>query len=231
MQQSQMIYKNHGNQLVLSMLRPDARRVLDIGCGAGDNARILLNMHPSMKIVGITLSPAEAAIARAYLEEVHIADVEESDLSFISGSFDAVICSHVLEHLKHPVAVLKRVIQFLNDEGQVVVAVPNVVELKNRIKLVLGKFEYENQGIMDSTHLRFFTWHSAAKNLIEPIPELHLESKVAEGSFPLWWFRRFLLPRFVSHWFDALATRAFPNLFGWQIVICARRCQRCGPLE
>src|SRR5712691_4469917 len=102
MQQTQ-IYQNNGNHLVLNMLRPDARRILDVGCGGGDNARALLAARPGTKIVGITLSAAEADIARAYVEEVHIADVETSDLLFINGPFDAIICSHVLEHLKDPV--------------------------------------------------------------------------------------------------------------------------------
>jgi 2-polyprenyl-3-methyl-5-hydroxy-6-metoxy-1,4-benzoquinol methylase len=224
MQQTQ-IYKNNGNDLVLKMLRPDARRILDIGCGTGDNARSILNKRPGAKIVGITLSHAEAAIARTYLEQVHVADLETSDLSFIPGSFDAIICSHVLEHLKDPVAVLRRAVRFLTDGGQLVVAVPNVLELKNRLRLLMGKFEYEDVGIMDRTHLRFFTWHTAVKNLIDPVPELHLESKVTEGSFPLWWLRRFVLPSRATRWFDELATRTFPNLFGWQIVICASRSQ------
>lgn len=220
-----MIYQNNGNRLVLNMLKQDARRILDFGCGAGDNARVLLTERPDMKIVGITISPAEAAIARAYLEEVHVADIEESDLSFITGSFDAVICSHVLEHLKEPSTVLARIIQFLQPGGQVIVAVPNVLEIKNRVKLLIGKFEYEDQGIMDRTHLRFFTWHTAVKNLIDPVPELCFEGKVAEGSVPLWLLRRYVLPTQMSHWLDELATRAFPNLFCWQIVISARRCR------
>jgi 2-polyprenyl-3-methyl-5-hydroxy-6-metoxy-1,4-benzoquinol methylase len=211
--QQTQIYQNDGNRLVLKMLSPEARRILDIGCGAGDNARILLTTRPGTKIVGITLSPEEAAIARTYLEEVHIADVEASDLSFITGYFDAIICSHVLEHLKDPAAVLGRIIPFLNDGGQVVVAVPNVLELRNRVQLLMGKFEYEDAGIMDRTHLRFFTWYAADKNLIDPIPELRLERKTAEGSFPLWWLRRFVFPRRASQWLDDLATQACPNLF------------------
>jgi len=221
MQQTQ-IYQNDGNQLVLNMLRPDARRILDIGCGAGDNARVLLTTRPGTKIVGITLSPAEAAIAGAYLERVHIADVEASDLSFITGTFDAIVCSHVLEHLKDPAAVLRRAVRFLKDGGQVVVAVPNVLELRNRVRLLMGRFDYEDAGVMDRTHLHFFTWYTATKALIDPIPELRLERKVTEGSLPLWWLRRLVLPTRASHWFDELATQAFPNLFGWQIVICAR---------
>jgi 2-polyprenyl-3-methyl-5-hydroxy-6-metoxy-1,4-benzoquinol methylase len=224
MRQTQ-IYQNNGNNLVLNMLKPDARRILDIGCGAGDNARVLLTARPGTKIVGITLSPAEAAIAKTYLEQVHIADVEVSDLSFVKGSFDAIICSHVLEHLKDPVGVLRRAIRFLNDDGQLIVAVPNVLELRNRIQLLMGRFEYGDAGILDRTHLRFFTWYTAVKNLIDPVPELRLESKVTEGSLPLWWLRRFVLPQCASHWFDEMATRVFPNLFGWQIVICARRCR------
>jgi hypothetical protein len=100
----------------------------------------------------------------------------------------------VLEHLKDPVAVLRRAIRFLSDGGQVMIAVPNVLERRNRIQLLMGNFEYEDAGIMDRTHLRF-TWHTAVKTLIDPVPELCLESKVAEGSLPLWWLRRLVFPQ------------------------------------
>jgi hypothetical protein len=102
-----------------------------------------------------------------------------------------------------------------------------MLEFKNRLKLLMGKLEYEDSGIMDRTHLRFFSWHTAVKNLIDPISELALESRVADGSLPLWWLRRFVLPARTSRWIDELATRTFPNLFGWQIVICAQLHRDC----
>ena len=76
---------------------------------------------------------------------------------------------------------------------------------------------------MDRTHLHFFTWHTADRYLVDPVKELKLEWKVAEGSAPLWVLLRWLLPVVLSSKLDAYFVRLFPNLFGWQIVICVRR--------
>jgi 2-polyprenyl-3-methyl-5-hydroxy-6-metoxy-1,4-benzoquinol methylase len=217
-----MIYQNAGNKVVVRMVAADARHILDVGCGAGDNARLLLAGNPKRQIVGITLSQEEAAVARNQMIDIYVADVENADLPFAKSSFDTIICSHVLEHLRDPVAVIRRLLPFLVDNGQIIIAVPNVLEFRNRLRLLLGKFQYQEQGIMDRTHLRFFTWYTVVAELIEPIRELQVENKTAEGGVPLAWARQFLLPAGASKWLDEWATRQFPNLFAWQVVISVR---------
>src|SRR5271156_6060058 len=153
------VYKNEGNLLLLDLLSPSVRSILDIGCGAGDNARVIRLKQPTAQIVGITLSSEEAGLAKQYLADVHVVDLDSSDLSFLGDcQFDAVILSHVLEHLKDPVAVLRRVLSYLRIGGQMLIAVPNVLEYKCRLRFLTGRFEYEDCGIMDRTHLHFFTW-------------------------------------------------------------------------
>jgi hypothetical protein len=135
--------------------------------------------------------------------------------------FDALIFSHVLEHLRNPAEVLARYVALLHEEGEVLIAVPNLLSWKFRLQFLIGRFEYESGGVLDDTHLRFFTFDSADHNLLCLTPELHVVNKTAEGSVPLWILRRYILPKSISEWLDRLGCKHFPNLFGNQVLIKA----------
>jgi SAM-dependent methyltransferase len=218
------VYKNEGNLLLLDQLSPNVRTILDIGCGAGDNARVIRVKVPNAQIVGITLSSEEAELARQHLTDVHVVDLDNSDLSFLGDHhFDAIILSHVLEHLKDPLAVLRRALHYLRPGGQMLIAVPNILEYRCRLRFLIGRFEYEDSGIMDRTHLHFFTWYTADRDLISPIKELKIVRKIADGAAPLWVLRRTIFPATLSRRIDSFCVRLLPNLFGWQIVMSATR--------
>ncbi|HKO60325.1 MAG TPA: hypothetical protein VJV03_04120, partial [Pyrinomonadaceae bacterium] len=127
-----------------------------------------------------------------------------------------------LEHLINPGAAVGRFLPFLRSGGRVIIAVPNVLVLKQRIKFLMGHFDYEEDGIMDSTHLRFYTYDSAARSLIAS-PELRLIRKEVEGSVPLWFLRHHFLPARAKAWLDKQGCSLFPNLFGDQILLEARK--------
>jgi 2-polyprenyl-3-methyl-5-hydroxy-6-metoxy-1,4-benzoquinol methylase len=220
-----VVYQNEGNLLLLSLLSPHVRTVLDVGCGAGDNARLLRRINNDIDIVGVTLSAEESKYARRHMTAVHVVDLDASDLSFLGEQrFDAVIFSHVLEHVKDPQRLLSLTARHhLRNGGQILIAVPNVLYYKNRLRFLAGHFEYQETGIMDHTHLHFFTWHTADRYLVTNVKELKLAYKVAEGSAPLWVLRRWILPANASTAIDEFIVRLFPNLFGWQIVMSARR--------
>ena len=220
-----VVYHNEGNLLLVSLLWPNVRTILDVGCGAGDNARIIRKVNENIEIVGITLSTEESKHARRHMTSVHVVDLDISDLSFLGERrFDAIIFSHVLEHVKDPPRLLSlSVRQHLRAGGQILIAVPNVLFYKNRLRFLAGYFEYEESGIMDRTHLHFFTWHTADRYLVDTVKELKLAYKIAEGSAPLWVLRRWLLPVALSTRIDAYFVRLFPNLFGHQIVMSVRR--------
>ena len=103
------------------------------------------------------------------------------------------------------------------------IAVPNVLYYKNRLRFLAGHFEYEESGIMDRTHLHFFTWHTADRYLVDTVKELKLAYKIAEGSAPLWVLRHWLLPVALCTKIDSYFVRLFPNLFGQQIVMSVSR--------
>ncbi len=218
------IYKNNGNASVLALLTREPERVLDVGCGAGDNAHLLKSRYPGCEVHGVTHSAAEAELARKWLTACWIFDIESQIPEALSAMrFDAVVFSHVLEHLRDPAAVLGRFAKLLPPGGCVIIAVPNTLSWAMRWQFVRGDFEYRSDGVLDDTHLRFFTYLTADRYLLCKSPELQLVSKSVTGSIPQWILRRYLLPKSWSRGIDALGCRVWPNLFGDQVLLKAVR--------
>lgn len=217
-------YSNAGNSSLLELIDPDCTTILDVGCGAGDNARLLKQRVQERKVFGITLSSAELELASQEMERCWVADIEKSDLGFLESlKFDAILFSHVLEHLREPVQVIDRFLRFLQPGGLLLIAVPNVLVWSQRFKFIAGKFEYLDAGVLDSTHLRFFTYLTADRYLVADVPALSMTSKQVTGSVPLWFMRRYVFSSRVSAWLDRLGCKFWPNLFGDQILIKARK--------
>lgn len=217
-------YQNSGNPPLTQMLSSEAMQILDVGCGAGSNAALIRRANPAAKLFGITISAEEARAAADHIDKVWVCDVEEGFPEELSRfQFDAIIFSHVLEHLRDPARIVAASIRFLRDGGSMLIAVPNVVNWRQRWKLLLGQFEYEQSGTMDETHLRFFTFHTADRYLLSQAPQLECVEKRADGSVPLWVLRRYLLPKGLSRTLDENGVRFWPNLFGAQVLIAARK--------
>ncbi len=218
------IYENAGNPALVGLVAPTVARVLDVGCGAGDNARLLKEAHPHAEVWGITVSEAEAVAARAHMRGCWVADVERDPLEFLEGErFDVMVLSHVLEHLAEPARTLGRLVRFVAPGGQVLIAVPNVLFWSYRARMLAGRFDYEEAGILDRTHLRFFTVDSAPRELVAPVPDLELLRVRAEGSVPLWLLRRHVLPARWSRRIDRWGTDQWPGLFAGQILLECRK--------
>ena len=214
------IYKNQGNPDLLARVQCTSGQVLDVGCGAGDNARLLGEACDPLRIVGITASPKEASIARKHMQDCLVADIEnELPSVFEPNSFDCILFSHVLEHLREPSRVLASFVPYLKEGGQVLIAVPNIANFRSRWELVMGRFEYQATGVFDETHLRFFTYHSADQFLLRDVMGLELAEKTVTGSVPLWVFRRYFFSNSFSHYLDQMGRRLFPNLFGGQVIL------------
>jgi SAM-dependent methyltransferase len=227
--QGERVYRNAGNPPLVDLVDPSALVVLDVGCGAGDNAALLRARNPRVRIHGITRSEAEAALARERMESCTVADVEGGIPEGVAGrAYDAILFSHVLEHLRDPAGVLARFAGLLAPGGAAVVAVPNVLHWPQRIRFLLGDFEYEAAGVLDDSHLRFFTYRTAARLLLSKSPGLELAAERVTGSVPLWWLRRHVLPKGWSGRIDALGCRLLPNLFGGQVLLKAVKTNRPG---
>lgn len=131
--------------------------VLELGCGEGGTGQAALAAGKAGRYVGIELNPAAAAVARGRLTEVIEGDVESLDMAALEGRFDALIISEVLEHLTDPWRVLRDLAPCVRPGGQVFASSPNVSHWKVVRSLVRGRFDYEESGVMDRTHLRWFT--------------------------------------------------------------------------
>jgi 2-polyprenyl-3-methyl-5-hydroxy-6-metoxy-1,4-benzoquinol methylase len=141
---------------VLALIPPEARSVLEIGCGAGRLGEALKRRQPA-RVVGVELDPEAAAAAGQRLDLVVTGDIEQEQLGFAEGRFDCVICADVLEHLRQPQAVLGRLRRWLCADGRLVVSLPNVQHYSVVEGLLDGNWTYEPAGLLDRTHLRFFT--------------------------------------------------------------------------
>src|SRR5688500_7292562 len=154
----QKVYTNKGNTAVLSQIKGKDLVILDVGCGGGDNSRALV--HDGHTTDGITLSESEAAICKTFMRNVFIHNLETGLPDLQPASYDLVLCSHVLEHIGYPQRLLDDIRQVLKKEGTLIVALPNVMHYQSRFKLLSGKFDYEELGIWDNTHLRWYTFAS-----------------------------------------------------------------------
>ena len=210
------IYENAGNLAILDLVKSKpAGRALDCGCGAGDNARILSNR--GWDVDGITISPDEQSHASQVCKTVHLADLESGIPATITGGYDLVVFSHVLEHLRNPSRVLKDVHRVLAPDGIVAVALPNALCWRFRKEFLFGRFEYEEGGIMDATHLRFYTFASG-RRLLES-NGLLISTAAVEAVFPL--ARKIRLPSRIVAMLDQLVGSYSPGLFGWQLLYIA----------
>jgi 2-polyprenyl-3-methyl-5-hydroxy-6-metoxy-1,4-benzoquinol methylase len=139
-------------------LIPRAARVLEFGCASGYIAETL-KARLGCSVTGIELSAEAAELARAHCDRVMVGDAETLEFERLLGGdrFDAVLFADVLEHLRDPSTVLRRVRGLLADGGVVLASIPNVAHGSVRLALLGGEFRYRDSGLLDRTHLRFFT--------------------------------------------------------------------------
>lgn len=151
--------ENTSHALIAAAVGHD-KRVLDVGCAAGDFAEVLAGR--GCRVTGIELDPEAALRAERYCERVIVGDVERLDVEgeLAEETFDVVVFGDVLEHLKDPLATLKRLKPCLRPEGYAVASIPNVAHGSVRLALLRGMFRYRSLGLLDDTHLRFFTRES-----------------------------------------------------------------------
>lgn len=209
-----MIYQSI-NRAVFERIPRAARSLLDVGCGGGVFGAAVKSAR-ACAVVGVTYSEAEAVQARERLDRVVVADLNDFEPAGL-GTFDCIVCSHVLEHLHDPQQVLSRLRACLAPGGVLLVALPNVLFWKQRLEFLRGRFRYTEGGLMDRTHVRFFDWHSADQLVRDA--GFEVIERVADGVFPL----SRLFGSALAARINRAALRRFPGLFGVQFVL------RCAP--
>lgn len=148
---------------ITPLLPSYSARVLEIGCGSGQTLRWLKESGRCGETVGLELFENAASIARQHVDRVVVGNAEQmvGDV-FEEESFDLVLCLDVLEHMVEPWAFVAKLERLIKPGGLLVASIPNVRHLTVLLPLIFaGRWGYESQGILDRTHLRFFTRNSA----------------------------------------------------------------------
>jgi 2-polyprenyl-3-methyl-5-hydroxy-6-metoxy-1,4-benzoquinol methylase len=150
---------NSSHALMLRLVGAN-KKVLDVGCATGYLARAL--GEQGCRVSGVEFDPAAAREAAPALERIVIGDLDTIDLpaEFADSQFDVVVFGDVLEHLRDPLLLLRSVRGMLAPGGSVVISVPNIAHGDVRLSLLQGRFDYRDLGLLDSTHIRFFTRNS-----------------------------------------------------------------------
>jgi len=158
-------YTNYLRDDFMELAPRSYRRVLDVGCGEGNSAFYLKERGAGF-VAGIEINPGAAAAARKKMDFVWEGSVEE-ELPFTRGQFDLIICGDVLEHTVDPWKALERLKPLLAADGYLLASIPNLRYAKVLYELIVkGLFQYTVSGVLDYTHLRFFT-RTTMKNLIK----------------------------------------------------------------
>jgi 2-polyprenyl-3-methyl-5-hydroxy-6-metoxy-1,4-benzoquinol methylase len=160
-------YYSTVNKFLLPLIPNKPNAIMDVGCGSGQLGHSLLTTGKAREVVGVEIYEQAAKEAMRFYKTVHVGDIEEMNLDY-ENYFDIVICSDILEHLKEPSKMVNKIFTYLVKGGLIVCSVPNVRYWQIWRDLIFrGKWEYTAEGIMDHTHLRYFTVSSFKKILIE----------------------------------------------------------------
>lgn len=166
----QTLDPNYAPVGLLEMVNPEPKRVLDLGCFCGGSGRWLKQRFPGCEVIGIEMLGKAAAIAAQAYDRVIAGTFEQVDFAtegLIAGSFDAIIAADVLEHIYNPWQALQRLKPLLAPGGAVYVSLPNVRNLNILSALASGEWRYQGAGILDITHIRFFTLAQASEMLTQ----------------------------------------------------------------
>jgi len=191
--------------------------ILDVGTASGYLGKAWKNA--GHHVTGIEFDAAAAEKARDNYHTFRIADIETYEFPY-RQEFDYIVFADVLEHLRDPAAVLRRCIPGLKESGKIVISLPNVANWVIRLGLLFGRFDYVDRGILDRTHLRFFTLRSAGQLVSDASCEV---LEVIPTPLPV----QFVFPFTENKVFRPMheihyaLTRSWSSLFAYQFIMVA----------
>lgn len=149
-------YYRHVRREIAPLLPARMERVLEVGCGAGDTLRWLKESRPGLFTTGVEYNPKMRTALENNVDEVWIGPIETVMPNL--GTYDTILCLDVLEHLLDSDAALASLVSRLDPGGCIIISLPNISHLAVSVPLLLRRsFPYADAGLLDRTHLRFFT--------------------------------------------------------------------------
>ena len=186
--------------------------VLDVGCGPGYLAQYL-TVQKDCTVVGVEQDTRLAETARRVCAQVHEVNLETEGLRKIQGKFTAIFFGDVIEHVRNAPELLRQASELLEVGGRVIVSTPNFVHIKNRVRVLFGTFEYRDAGLLDRTHVHFYTKRTLY-NLLEEAGYRIVKTDFTTGVMDLASLRNRALH---------VRARGYPNLFAYQFIVAAVR--------
>ena len=196
-------------------------KILDVGCSKGFIAQSL--QHYNFEFYGIEYNKEDAKEAKKYYKEIKILDLDREKPNYSRNSFDIIVMADIIEHLKDSLGIVKYFTKFLKKDGIMAISTANVANIYVRLKLLAGNFDYQERGIMDKTHLRFFTLKAFRKLAKEaklkiikedftPIPLPMVHEKFQEGKILN-----------LLHKLNYRAMKLTPKLLSFQLILYCRK--------
>jgi len=192
--------------------------VLDVGTATGMLAR---RSKKQLRFFGIETVTEWADIASPYYEQIWNCSLENAPEEVLRD-YDAIVLGDILEHLPEPELALKRIVGLQTPGSKIIISVPNIANILIRLSLLFGRFEYAERGILDRTHLRFFTYKTFISLIKEAgldILSIHVTPIPLELVSP---FFNSLIGKFLYMVF-AKVTFLLPTLMGFQFVAETRK--------
>lgn len=199
---------------------PKGTRILDIGTASGTIGRICNGKD--FILHGIEPVVEWAKVSRPYYAELLTQELQQTPDSFLTGQ-DVVICADVLEHMPDPDLQLKRLVTLQSEGSRFIISIPNNANLWIRLNLLFGNFDYTDRGILDKTHLRFFTQRTAKQMIVASGLKV---LKIIPTPIPLPLVHPFFKDSALGiglHRLLANLTKILPRLLGYQFVFIATK--------
>jgi 2-polyprenyl-3-methyl-5-hydroxy-6-metoxy-1,4-benzoquinol methylase len=206
-------YSKEYNKYVYNKI-PKNKKVLDLGCNTGLLGEALIKNKECI-VYGADYSNEAIKIAKTKLNKAVVCDLEKS-IPFKNEQFDAIVLADILEHLRYPEELLKKIKILLKEKGVIIASIPNVANIHIRFHLLFGNWNYKKSGILDRTHLRFFTEKTIKKLFLDSNYEI-LEIDSTPG-FSFFVLRHFEILKKIKE----KLCKMYPKLFATQFIIIAK---------
>lgn len=211
------------HQQIAQLIRRIGRGpILDVGAAQGLLGQLLEDS--GLPIDAIEPNPERAEHAQPWYRHVYASTVEEAHLP--AGSYPVVVCADVLEHVVDPRAVIEQLCQVATEDAVFIVSLPNIAHWGVRLLLLFGQFPRTARGVLDGTHLHFYTWRTARAMLTDAGLRVERMRATAAPVDEVWPHAEDSPIFHLLRRFQHLLLLVAPSLFGWQWVLVARRAER-----